>query len=491
MAASSSKRDARTFVIDTIVVAVTQLIIRARGILLLPVLIKSLGTASYGVWAQVVALATFLTAIVCLNFHLPLVREVAADRSRSAVVYTTLMVATVAISAVSVIALGLVPGPIAVLLLDSSDAADYVRLGLLLMFLANVRLLNTNLYRALDRLVLRSVVEVVAAIGEIVAIVAVIAYGGSLEDVLLVMVAWSALVAVPQTIHCFWIAGVGRPSWSIVRAAVAYAIPLIPASFANFALDRIDRFVVGHYLGAAGVGVYSANYALGALIMLVQAPLQMTLFPKVSELWDRDRAQAGRYLNASTAVFVTFAIPFIVGVAHVATPMLTALGNGEIAAGAGATTLYIAAGVAFWGLASIQSQVFYGARRTVVWGAITITATFVNLGANIVLVPNLGVDGAALATLVAYAGTWIAAAVLSRPILRTKIDLAHVAACGGAAAVMGAALTLIDAQGTGSLLVEIGAAVVVYGIALGAFRRVLPRGEHDISARGLIRLLRR
>lgn len=469
----------RAFAIDTAVVAVTQLIVRLRGLVLLPLMVKTLGTAAYGAWAQVGAFAMFLSALVCLNMHLPLVREIAADHARAATVYVSLFLATCAISILSACVLAAIPGPIATLLLGDASAARFISLGLLLMIANNLRLLNVNLYRATGRLVVRSGVELSTAIGEIVGIVIVLETGGRLEDVLVFMVAWNGAVAIVQSAHCFAITGWGAPRSDIVRAALAYALPLIPASFANFALDRVDRFVVGYYEGAHGVGIYAANYALGGLVMMAQAPFQMTLLPKVAELWDRDRARAARYIEVSLMVFLTLAIPSVAGAGMIAEPALRLLGNDEMADSAGWTTFLIAAGVLCWGWALIQAQAFYGARRTGTWGAITLSATILNLVMNIALVPWLGVQGAALATLLAYGAILALAMGFGRPLLAIRLDGRHLVTCALAAGVMSAFVRGLAPGSGAELALVVGGAIVIYGALVIALPALLPplRGD--------------
>ncbi len=467
-------RGGRAFAIDAAVVAVTQLILRLRGLVLLPLIVKLLGTAAYGVWAQVVAFAMFLSALVCLNFHLPLVREIAADRARAGSVYTTLFIATCVLSGAVAAILALVPGPIASVLLDSGGAARFIQLALLLMVASNIRLLNVNLYRATGRLAVRSATELLTAVGEIVGIIVLLERGHSLDDILTFMVAWNGVVALAQSIHCFSIVGWGTPQMAVVGAALVYAVPLIPASFANFALDRMDRFVVGYYQGAEGVGIYAANYAIGGLVMMAQTPFQMTLLPKVAELWDRDRDRAAKYIEVSMMVFLTLAIPFVVGVTMVAEPALVVLGNPEIADDAGRATFFISAGVTLWGAALIQAQVFYGARRTGTWGVITLSATGLNLALNLILVPWIGVTGAAAATFVAYAAIAAAATAMGRSILPIRYDVPHLAACGIASLGIGAFVYLVAPDRGAILVLAVAGAIAVYCGILFGLRALVP-----------------
>jgi O-antigen/teichoic acid export membrane protein len=482
---------AREFAIDTVVVALTQLLLRARGLVLLPVIVKVLGTAAYGTWAQVIAFVLFVGAIVALNLHLPLVREIAADSRRGPSVYTTLLVTTVGISGAVAVILAMVPDAIARLLLDDVDVAPFVRLALLIIVFTNLRTLNTNLYRAVGRLRTRSAVELLAAGGELAGTVILLQYGEGLAAVFQFVAIWYGVIAVAQTAHCVAIVGWGRFQRHTAVAAIRYSIPLIPASFANIALDRIDRFAIGYYLGAVGVGVYSANYTLAALVMLFQTPFQITLLPKVSELWDRDRPLAARYIAISTKVFLTLAIPFTAGLPLIAPQLLALLGNREIGAAAGWTTFLIAAGVSLWGIAIMQMQIFLGARRPGICGIVPMIGAVVNLALNVVLVPRIGVAGAAAATLVAYALTAILLGSAARTVLRIDYGVRHLALCVLAAASMAILLAAWNPRTLASLVVAVGVATLEYIAMLYVLRRLLLSERDALKIRSVLAMFRR
>lgn len=492
MSGSATQRGRREFVIDTVIVAFTQLLIRARGLVLIPVIVKVLGTTAYGIWAQVVAFAAFVGALCSFSLHVPLVRTIAADRSRCSEVYVTSLVVTLAISGVVGGLIAASPGPFSELLLDAPEAAEFLQLGALLMVFSNVRILNTSLYRSTGRLVARSATEIIAVLGEIIGIVVIVVLpdAGSLRDVLWFMVIWNGAIALLQTAHCLAIAGLSPPRWKVAASALSYVWPLFPAAIATVALDRVDRFIIGNQLGADAVGIYSANYALAALVLTFQAPFQMTLMPKVAELWDRDRPEAARYINASTNVFLTLAIPFVLGIPILAGPVLNVLGNAEIAGAAGWMSLFIAAGATFWGVSVMYTQILHGARRPGVHGAVAVVGAIINIGLNVVLVPAVGIIGAAIATLVAYGVTCLTLAMVSRTILRIDFDHRHLLACLLAAGGMCGGV-VVASPATGPELVGAAvAALAIYVALLALLRAVLPgaRSLHDRRLTGILHL---
>lgn len=475
-ARSRARGGGRDFVIDTAVVAVTKVLLKLRGVVTLPLIVKLLGTAEYGRWSQLLALVGLVSAALSANLHLPLVRFVAGEAHPRRVVYSTTLVATLALALAGGGLMLAFSGPVGFLLLGEGEYAREIAICALLVLFGNVRLMGLSLYRATERLKLRSVVELVVTLGELVGICAVIALGGGLLGALVFMAAWEGVFAVAIVAHTVRLTGWARPRLAVGREIFAYALPLLPAVLSVWVLDRVDRLVIGVYLGPGAVGIYSAVYAVAGMLMLAQAPFQMTLMPRVARLWDSEPETVRRYISLSNRVFLTFAIPFSFGCAVLARPLLAWLANAEIAAGSGVNTLILSLGITLWGVGIMQTQVFHGARRPGVIGVVTLFASILNLGLNLVLVPRMGITGAALATLVAYACVSAAFYRLGRSLLVIDFYPRYLAKCVAASLGMSAVVWRMGAEGPLGLLLAGTAGALVY-VALLVVLRAVGRRE--------------
>ncbi|MBI3247452.1 MAG: polysaccharide biosynthesis C-terminal domain-containing protein [Deltaproteobacteria bacterium] len=460
--------DARAFVIDTVVVAITQMLLKLRALVTLPLIVKLLGTEQYGIWAQTLVLIGFLGIAFSVNLHLPLVRFIAADRTQSRRVYGTLASATLASALGGGFLIYLFADTWGRLLLSGENLAPYVRVSVFLMLFGNLRLLNLNVYRATDRLKLRSVVELVTTSGELVGIYLLLWHGYGLLQVFLFMAVWEGAVVILLTCHIVTVIGWGMPEWRILVDALRYALPIIPTAFSQWILDRSDRFVIGYYLGAAAIGIYSANYALASLLMLFQTPFQMTLLSKVAALWDSNREGVRKYISLANKAFLTLAIPFVFGMPVLARGFLARFGNAEIATASGTITFLIALGVLFWGVSIMQIQIFYGAKRTGYVGSVTIIAALVNLVLNLLLVPSFGMSGAALATLISYAGLCLVYVWRSHNIMKLDFYGKYLLKCCIAALMMAIVLHWLSPSHTATLF-EAGlvGGIVYFSVLLG------------------------
>jgi O-antigen/teichoic acid export membrane protein len=467
---------ARAFVLDTAVVAAAQLLLKLRGLVAIPLIVKMLGTAEYGVWVQTLALLEMASAVVGANLHHPLVRFLSESPERGGRIYGTLLAATAAAGAAGVLLVLAAAEQVSRFALGDAAHAWEVRAGALLLLCYNVRLFNLNAYRALGRMKERAAFELASTFGQLLGISALLWAGYGLVGVFAFMAAWEAAFAAALSARVGRLVGVGRFDGGLLKDALRYALPLLPAGLSVWMLDRSDRLVIGHFLGPKSVGVYSANYALAGLLMLFQTPLQVTLLPKVSALWRARREEAVRYVSLSNKLFLTFAIPFVAAAPVVARPLLSGLGNEEIGAAGGVLTFLIAAGVLTWGVGVMLTQIFYGARRTLPVGVVTVAAALLNLLLNFMLVPAWGVSGAAFATLVSYAASCAALYAMSRPIAVLDFHAPHLLKCAASALAMWAVLrALVPAGGSpAALAAAIGAGGLTYFASLWLLRAVAP-----------------
>src|SRR2546422_8937162 len=257
-AVSTSRGQHSGFVIDTVAAAITQLLLRLRALITLPLIVRLLGTAEYGIWAQVLAFVGLASTIVGLNLHIPLIRFVSAERARSQEIYGTLLSATVLLTVPTAAIVSVFAGPIGGSLLKGEPLREYIQVSSLLIVFANIRLLNLNAYRATGRIILRSVMDLIHALGETIGIVGILVATQSLFDVFVFMAVWEGAFVLLQTPHVISVMGWTLPRRAVLWDAVRYALPLFPAGLSIWMLDPVDRFFIGHMLGATAVGIYSA-----------------------------------------------------------------------------------------------------------------------------------------------------------------------------------------------------------------------------------------
>lgn len=194
-----------------------------------------------------------------------------------------------------------------------------------------------------------------------------------------------------------------------VRQLAQYGWPFT-LWFACFAgLNVADRIMLGMILDESAVGVYGANYRLivGG-VTLLGAPLATAAHPIIMAAWDSGDRLAARRLGRRLCALVAGVGVCIVFVAMTIGTRLVAvvLGNSYVAS-AGLVGTIAAAGV-LWQMGIYSHKVLEAQKSTRLLAFLGLCALTVNVVGNAVMIPTLGLLGAALASVLGY-GVYVGA----------------------------------------------------------------------------------
>jgi O-antigen/teichoic acid export membrane protein len=191
------------------------------------------------------------------------------------------------------------------------------------------------------------------------------------------------------------------------RTVISFSVPLMWAELAWLVLDTGDRYLIGHYLGTEAIGYYAAAYGVAYHVQdLVNVPLGLALFPVFMKLWSTEGEKAaGNLLSRSLDHFVMAAILMVCTFTVVSRDLIVLLASRKYESAHVllpwlVSGLVLSAGQIFFkpGLL-VHKKVFKVAR-------VTLYAAIINIVLNVVMLPRIGVKGAAIATLLSYAA-WI------------------------------------------------------------------------------------
>jgi O-antigen/teichoic acid export membrane protein len=407
--------------------------------LLTPVITRVMGVAQFGGVAAATAVMQILFVVAGLGLSTAIQRQYAA-RGGPAQARTLLTVALAAALVVTVLidATGELWSPY----LGFGSYGGAVRLAVVWAGVSAVTNSALALLRSKDQLLAFSSVSLLQSVGAAAASLALVAtvqptatafiFGQLLLQVLALALAFVWVMPGPLR----------RSDSALVRAALAYGLPLVPAVLGTFVLGAADRFIVQAQLGTVEVARYQIAYNIGSIPLLLVSILNAAWLPRIFALEDKRERPA--VLTASRDALYVLLIPVVIGLSVGAPLMLRiwappAYRPDELLL---VTALVIVAVLPYTaGTASTRALLAHGQTR---WIALaTLAAGVVNVGLNLVLVPAYGLTGAALATFLAYlALQWMLASRVPVPVAARpaspRLLLAVVAA--GLVALLAAAL---------------------------------------------------
>jgi O-antigen/teichoic acid export membrane protein len=204
----------------------------------------------------------------------------------------------------------------------------------------------------------------------------------------------------------------------LLGSVLAFGLKLQLGFVVWFLLLRLDVFLVGAYLGAREVGIYSLAVLFAELVWLVTNPLVQAALPFQAEVSIRESAPlAFKVVRFNIALAVLFAGAFA-AVSWFVIPRLYGSEFGE----SYETLVLLLPGVVAMAAARPLSLLLTRQERPLVYSAVACAGLVANVALNVLLLPSLGVVGASVASSVAYVGVsaaWIAWALrASRTSLR-------------------------------------------------------------------------
>ena len=226
-------------------------------------------------------------------------------------------------------------------------------------------------------------------------------------NVLVISMAFaSLLIAIP----CFWVIfrEIGAKflfyKSSALIVDIKLGFPLVLGFIVDFILAGSDRYFIAFYLSVTDVGYYVPGYVLGSLIVFIPKAMGTALPQLLSRAVDSgNEAEAQQMLNYALKFFMLLAIPFIVGSMALGKPILMLLANEEIAEKAFWVTPVVALGTLFYGLNIILSNVLFVRMKTYALFTMNFYAAIFNLLANLILIYFIrNIIVAAITTLASY-----------------------------------------------------------------------------------------
>jgi O-antigen/teichoic acid export membrane protein len=252
----------------------------------------------------------------------------------------------------------------------------------------------------------------------------------------------------------------------VMRTSIAkYAAPRAVAAILDQAVIWLDVILVGIIAGPVAAGVYGATSRFVSAGVVVSNALRIVVAPRFSALLGGGRVSEVQELYSVTAGWILlFGSPIYITLAVFASEVLSWLGQGF---GGGATSLVILAigSMVVLAAGNVQSLLLMSGRSGL--GAINkaIVVAF-NVVGNVVLVPRVGIEGAALTWALSMVLDTALAAFQVRRITGVSLSIGFISKVATAATLCVAVPQLVVRQLIGDDWPSIIAAIAVSGAAL-------------------------
>ena len=193
-----------------------------------------------------------------------------------------------------------------------------------------------------------------------------------------------------------------KPSFPVLRAQVRFGLQGELGNVLQLVNYRFDQFVVAGFKGAAAVGYYSIAVAVAESLWLVSRAVVVVLTPRLTGADDDDAADFAPFVCRSVLLVNGLLALLLAAVA----PFLIELAFGSGARRALAPTLWLLPGIVAMSGMQVMTAYIFSRGRPILNTYATATTVVATVVLDIALIPPFGIEGAAMASSLAYTATF-------------------------------------------------------------------------------------
>lgn len=391
----------RRLLSQTVVYGLGDAVTRVAALFLLPIYTRFLSPADYGRLAVITLFTTILALLLEFGQRTAFFRfyfdsdSLEARRRLTGTVFIFLLLAAVAISVPLILFFDRIATPF----IQDVSLIALVRIALIGAVFDVGSTVPFAIFRAKQHAVQYASLSLARfLVGVVLSITAIVVLHRGVISLVFANLATSALfflICVALTIR--------EIEWtielSLLKQLLRFGLPLVPASFAYWALNLSDRFFLQKYSDLSQVGLYSISYSIAGVLHLIMGWFNTAYAPYCYSIaQDAD----ARTVYARVTIYSITVLTLVgLGLSLFAREALAVLTPAAYH-GAARIVPFIVLSYLFFELYYLLSFGFDLTKKTGYAPFIIGAGAVINLALNLILIPPLGMLGAAIATVLSY-----------------------------------------------------------------------------------------
>lgn len=439
------------------------------GFLRLPILTKGLGATLYGTWSLIQVTISLIVPFALLTFSVSIIRFLAAEKDKNKIredFFSACLIVFVSGIVFSLL-LFFLSDFLATSIFKDIGASSYIKLASILILLNAFYQLPLTFFRMCRRVGLYATLIVVYNTLQVGLIALFILLRYELTGVITALIINGILFNLITLLIIVKQIGFQLPRFSHMKSYLKWGIPLIPNSAILWIIHISDRYMVSYFIGVAAAGVYSAAYTIGNYASFILIPLGTVLYPTIIKSYDDGNlGETKNYLKHSLKYFMMIGIPCVFGLSIMAKPILRLLTTTEFIPGS-IVIPFVAFGAVLFGFYQICIYIVHLVNKTHITIRLLCTSATLNIILNLILIPRMGIVGAAIATLVSFGILGILTLLVTRRYLKFDINTPFLLKTIISSTIMGFCIWLIHPTSLVSVIISIFIGAAIYfGILL-------------------------
>ena len=448
-------------------VGATSTFVAMSTFILLPILTKNVSVEDYGIWVQITIAIGLVPSIVLLGMPYSMVRFLAPLKDKDDIAegfYTILFINILMSTLASLLILFFTP-TIANYITNNDEII--VELLAIAVFIEGLNTISFNYFRTFQQIKRYSIFMMIKTLLNIISIGFFIYQGFGIRGAIVGLIISNSIILFIILSLIVNEVGFKIPKFFSLKDYLIFGLPTIPGDLSSWILQSSNRFVIGLFLGASFVGYFSAGYTLANAITIFLAPLSFMLPAALSECYSDDSINEVKYtLDSTIKYFLAISIPATFGISILSRSILTEMTTPEIAAKGYIITPIVAVSLLILGVYTIATQIIILKMMTQLMLFIWVFGAALNFVLNLVMIPRIGLIGAAISMLIAYLTVLFSTLFYSNKWIRLDFQWGFILRCVISSLLMSLILMGLNPSGIFHLIGAVLLSVIIYFLLL-------------------------
>lgn len=385
-------------------VAFSRIILGLTPLITLPAMTRAFAPEWYGVWTQIAITSSFIVPLVGMGFDMGVVRFFSVGFSSRERVrdFYSMAVLIWLVSAALTGVVYIAERQASFLMFSDPSLTDYALIAFVWIMTQVLYNFTISYFRVANKMRTYALIDMSNGLISALIMVLVPLLWHNVFVMLLGLIMNQALFVTINLSAVYRNIGFQGFSTKNLGIYLKYGLPLVPNSLFLWLVNSSGRYFLTHLKGLTDVGLYSAGSTVANVMTLFFMPISFVLFPVIARLWEEKKPEeVARKITQANRWYLALAIPGACGLSFLAKPLMAILSSKEFAGGA-EVILFLTIANLFYGIYQIN---FYGVlllqKNLRLTGLFAVAGGF-NIVLNLLMVPQFGLRGAALAMLCSF-----------------------------------------------------------------------------------------
>lgn len=479
----------KRFTRDLLVVSLAKMLLKAKMLLLIPIITKILGEYDYGIYSLISTTIALILPVATLSSEEVYSRFLSnsalskVEKNQRFLSYSVLV--------------GIITSLTSFLIVISNDFISNLIFGnntgrtylLFLIILFSISSFQQNILyyiKSQNHLIKYSLLDALISTTDILAGLSLLFFETNLISFLTILSCLNILSSISVIVLSLKDIKLVRPSFSVIYRDLRFGLPLIPSKLFNWVIRLFDRYILAIFFGPTVVGIYSVAYGVSYfIIQMFNDPLMVAMLPTLAQAQeDRNYVLVSKYISQALRFFLMISIPSMTGIYLLGREILTLISTQAISDQGTIIIPIMTLAAVFYGCSMVLAHYYKLYHRTSREMLLWFLSSITNIFLNILLIPRYGIVGAALATLASSLSLCLLMLLdfgnqLDRKLLATTVSKTAIASFFMFVVTSAVYNFLINSDTLVRLLLTVSTGMLVYAISVLGVRAISQEEVHN------------